>query len=183
MAKTYKSNRFNEAFEKRILDRLKRFEPGSRQIKEALLRIGIMLQTQIKLNIRSRGLIDTGRLINSIKYKIYANSSTSKVEVGSYGVPYAAIHEFGGDITPRNARFLTIPLSDEFRGRSARDFDDLFVKKIGGKLFLVRNRKGGGLQFAYVLRSSVHIPPRPYMRPALKQKQDDIVKIISGLFR
>lgn len=39
-------------------------------LEKALLRIGMILETQIVRNIRSQGLINTGNLINSIRYEL-----------------------------------------------------------------------------------------------------------------
>lgn len=165
--------------ENRILARMRRFEPDNPRFKEAMLRIGYLLEAQIKLNIRSRKLIDTGRLINSIKSELTKDG----VQVGAYNIPYAAIHEFGGVIQARNARYLTIPLAPEFKGRYATEFNDLFVKRIRNRLFLVRRLDSGQLQFCYILRENVTIPARPYMRPALEKHKDRIVEILRDLIK
>lgn len=165
--------------EKRIISRLQRFEGDDPKLREALFKIGYLLEAQIKLNIRSNKLIDTGRLINSIRSEVSKDGLT----VGSYGVPYAAIHEFGGTINAKNSRYLTIPLSDEFKGRSAREFSDLFTKKVGNRLFLARRTEDGKLQFCYLLRESVTMASRPYMRPALEKHKKRIVEILMELIR
>jgi len=165
--------------ENRILERMRRFEPDNPRFKEAMLRIGYLLEAQIKLNIRSQRLVDTGRLINSIKSELTKDG----VQVGAYNIPYAAIHEFGGVIRARNARYLTIPLSPEFKGRYATEFNDLFVKRIRNRLFLVRRLDDGKLQFCYLLRENVTMPARPFMRPALEKHKERIVEIIRELLR
>lgn len=165
--------------ESRIMQRLGAFDKKDPRMREALLRIGFILEAQIKLNIRSQKLIDTGRLINSIRSKVTNEGLT----VGSYGVPYAAIHEFGGEIAARNARYLTIPMSAEFKGRSAREFSDLFVKRIGNRAYLVRQNEGGGLQFCYMLRERVTMPARPFMKPAVEKHKERIIDIIRNLLK
>ncbi len=65
--------------------------PGSPKMREMYHRIGMLIATETSLNIKRAPLIDTGNLLNSIQYKVSENG----VEIGSYGVPYAAFHEFG----------------------------------------------------------------------------------------
>lgn len=79
----------------RIQERIRSFEIGDPNLKEALLRIGLLIQNQAKLNIRSQRLIDTGRLFNSIRHELSQRGNTISMDVGSFGVPYAAVHEFG----------------------------------------------------------------------------------------
>jgi phage gpG-like protein len=69
--------------------------PGSPQIREALTRIGLYVTTLAKLNVRGKNLIDTGRLLNSIRYEFFTEGNVSGIRIGSFNVPYAAVHEFG----------------------------------------------------------------------------------------
>ncbi len=80
---------------KRIEKTIKDLSPGREALKSSLTRIGLLVSAQTSLNIRREGLIDTGRLINSIRYELYQDGDTAGVLVGSFGVPYAAVHEFG----------------------------------------------------------------------------------------
>ena len=60
------------------------------------------------------------------------------------------------DIRPKIRQALTIPMHREAFGRSAADFDDLFVvKKKDGKAFLASN-DGGNLTMMFFLAKSVH---------------------------
>lgn len=68
---------------------------GNDKVKQALTLIGIRLQAEIKKKIRSIHLIDTGNLQNKIYYKLFQDDRGHGVAVGSYGVPYAALYEFG----------------------------------------------------------------------------------------
>jgi len=65
--------------------------------KAALIKSANLIINQAKLNIRSWGLIDTGRLLNSLRYEFYRpeNKDSLGVRIGSFGVPYAAVWEFG----------------------------------------------------------------------------------------
>jgi phage gpG-like protein len=88
--------------------------------------------------------------------------------IGS-NVEYAAIHEYGGQTRPHQI----LP-----HGNALRFADPRFVGPIrrtkAGKFF---KRQSAGMVFA---RSVNHpgstIPPRPYMRPALRDSQPEIVE-------
>lgn len=108
----------------------------------------------------------------------YEGRSVS-VSVGGPGVPYAAAHEQGATITPRTAKYLTIPYNPPFAGTRAREHDLKFARgvivngePIGAALLLRGAHVGrdGSVfesQVAFVLRKKVTIPPRPYFEPAV----------------
>lgn len=120
-----------------------------------------LLEAEILQNLRSRsGLhVRSGALINSVAAsKKITNDGHGNVtgEIGSVGVPYARIHEFGGTtrphvIRPRNASVLAFQ-------KNGQDVFARFVNHPGSK-----------------------IPARPYLAPALKTKQEEILKTF-GLF-
>lgn len=80
-------------------------------------------------------------------------------------------HHTGGDIFPQTANALTIPVSDEARGKRAGEFEqgdrDLFVLEIEGDRetlgLLGYAEEDGDFHALYVLRSKVHHDPRPWM--------------------
>jgi len=143
--------------ERRIAARMKQFEPDSPKLKEALLRIGFLIENEAKRNIRRQGAIDTGSLLNSVQSHFFKDGDRTGIQVGSFGVPYAAINEFGGPFTDRQRRAMFAALRD--RGKLGRD----------------RVSKGvisGGTYRA-----------RPYLMPAVKAHKQRIIEIIRGLFR
>ena len=72
------------------------FLPDSPQMKAALLRGASLIVSQAKLNIRKHGLIDEGRLINSIRFEFFRpDHGGLGVAIGSFGVPYASFWEYG----------------------------------------------------------------------------------------
>lgn len=77
----------------RVLE--KNLKPDSIAIRVALTKIAIKVTNQAKINIRNHGLIDTGRLINSVRWENYREKGVEGVRIGSFGVPYAAFWEFG----------------------------------------------------------------------------------------
>lgn len=87
--------------------------------------------------------------------------------------PGIAQKVFGGRITPKNTRALTIPVDPLAYGRAA----SVFEKQTGIKLFLLRKKQGGlsrllagedagGIKVFYVLASSVNQSPDPDALPA-----------------
>lgn len=79
--------------------------------------------------------------------------------------PYAAIHEAGGTIVPRESSWLTIPLraaktaSGVARGPAKSFSDTFFVEKEPGKLLLMQ-RQDDEVVPLFVLVKSVTIKPR-----------------------
>jgi phage gpG-like protein len=150
-------------------------------VVRALHRIGLLLTSKAKQNVRQQGLIDLGALINSISYDIEQTEDKSYLlRVGSYGLPYARIHEFGGIIRPKNVKNLTIPVAAWAKGRFARQFDLSWAPppqgaggNITGRLV---NSEG---ETGFLLASSVKIPARPYLGPALVETRKEIAKILA----
>lgn len=151
----------------------------------ALLRILTLLQGNIREQIRKKGLINTGNLLNSINYEVNRDGSG---EVGPRGVKYAAIQELGGTIRPKDARALTVPLIKEAEGERARNFPDLkFIppsrsnpdnKTVG---ILARELANGRLKPYYVLRTEVTIPPKHYIADAVSESEKGINSILEDL--
>lgn len=115
-----------------------------------------ILEAEILQNIRSKsGLkVRSGSLLNSIgasKKVETKGDGTVEGTIGPQGIPYAAIHEFGGrtsphKIEPRNRQAL------KFMGNNGETFAK-FVNHPGS-----------------------NIPARPYLRPAMENKADFILK-------
>ena len=106
--------------------------------------------------------------------------------VGS-NLAYARIHELGGTIRPRRAKYLTIPLpatltaqSGASRGR-ARDFRDTFIKRSKAGNLIIFRENGGSITPLFVLKKSVSIPARPYLRPAMERGASYIIKLFRDL--
>jgi hypothetical protein len=105
----------------------------------------------------------TGALAKS--YRVYWNRGDL---VGYYGSEskYSGILERGGDITPKRAKRLAIPLDAAKYGvgnatKSPRDFDGLFyIKSARGNELLVRRAKRG-LEPMFVLKKKVTLAARP----------------------
>lgn len=148
--------KLGDILEARILKRMRSLRAGSPELKEALLRIGLLIETEAKQNIRRKGIIDTGRLLNSIRTEYFEQGSRVGIRVGSFGVPYAAQHEFGGPFTDpqRKAMFAAM-----------RDRGKLGPVRQPGKGIIVGGR----------------FTARPYLKPAVEAYRGRIVGIIRGL--
>ena len=105
----------------------------------------------------------------------------------SVGVPdgdladIAAVHEFGATITVKRRKYLAIPLQRKYKGRSPREFSDLFfVPSKSGDGGTLCKRKGKGknaqLEACYWLTKSVKIPERSFLRSTVDQKEKDFYK-------
>ncbi len=179
---------------------LKQFRQGMKlKVFEALT----VLEAAIIQNIRQNAGLNvmSGKLMNSIgrsKRVTIDNQNVVAGEIGPKGVPYAAIHELGGVIKPKNASALTIPLLDNKRAdgspkmsvEEARKKGTLFARD--GILFLNKMVLGKGksnrgqvirndLVPLFALKKQVTIPARPYLVPAISQTQDAIMQNF-GLF-
>jgi phage gpG-like protein len=172
------------------------------RLKEQMFGALTLLEAAILQNIRSNSGLNvmSGKLLNSIgrSKKIREESQHMLVgEIGPKGVPYAAIHEFGGTIVPRNAQALTIPTPENLRRdgkpkitvQEAMESGDSFIRN--DTIFLRMQKMGKGkkkdkvlgLDFKpiFLLRKSADIPARPYLAPAISATQDEILKNF-GLF-
>jgi phage gpG-like protein len=141
------------------------------------------------LNVRS------GRLRSSINKQVQVSDTTFRGIMGT-NVVYAAIHEYGGTITPKKGRFLTIPLRHLKGGTNrvsaysavtnagvarwsagdlalssfigGREALGTFFKETKGKAFIFSKDASGNAIPIFRLVRSVTIPKRPYLTPALE---------------
>lgn len=82
----------------KLVARVQAMQKGadSSAVTQALTRIGLLVMSLARFNVRRQGLIDTGRLLNSLRYEFIKGTGTKQgIQVGSFNVPYAAVHEFG----------------------------------------------------------------------------------------
>lgn len=121
----------------------KKVAPNSPYLNEALTRIGLYVSTLAKMNARRQGIVDQGRLINSIRYEFFKTGTVTGIMIGSFNVKYAAMNEFGGVVTPQMRRAMFAAM----RQRGA--------KKKQGKNVIVGNRWRA----------------RPYLRPAFTKSR------------
>lgn len=107
------------------------------------------------------------------------------IKTGS-SMPYAAIHEFGGDIKPVKAKALTIPIAANLtaagvpRYATAQELKDhfgadkVFLMKREGKAPLLMAQTGAKtVKPFFVLSKGVKIPARKYVSEALKNAEPE----------
>ena len=100
------------------------------------------------------------------------------------GIPWADDHltmialvqETGATIRPKNGQWLCIPATKEMVGKSPKDVPKLFRTK--GKNVLATSDGNGGLDIKFILKKSVTIPPRPFLRTTKSQFNDKWVGIL-----
>lgn len=137
----------------------------------------------------------TGEGVASIRKSITVTGSSTANIIGSIGgLSRLGIHEFGGTVTPKRSKFLTIPLPAALDSRgvplrqTARQWDKTFIiKSKKGRLLIVRER-GASIEPLYLLAKSATIRPRLGMRNMVQARlakfaddlADDIVTQIFG---
>lgn len=147
----------------RLIARLERIKashnPTSQEMKTAFTRIGSVLQAEMRLNIGRHKMIDQGRLLNSIKYEVTQSGDTAFLSVGSYGIRYAAMNEFGGAMSRAQVRAMFANLRDR-NGRAKRS----------GKGIVTINADGTGWW-----------RERPFIRPAIIKHREFILDMLRTL--
>lgn len=147
----------------RLIARLERigaaYNPTSQEMKTALTRIGSVLQAEMRLNIGRHKMIDQGRLLNSIKYEVEQSGDTAFLSVGSFGIRYAAMNEFGGAMSRRQVKAMFVAL----RERNGR------VKR-SGKGIITINPDGTGWW-----------KERPFIRPAIVKHREFMLDMLRTL--
>lgn len=125
---------------------------------------GLVILNAAKDNVKEQGLMRTRTLSRSLHEEVAEQGrDRAAVDIGT-NLEYAVIHEFGGTIKAKSAKYLAIPVGD--RTGSPRKYGDLHVRKTAkGNLLLM----DASDKVQYVLKTSVEIPARPYLRPALDE--------------
>lgn len=119
----------------------------------------------------------TGNLLNSIFSGVEKEGGNLNAFVGTRGIPYGAIHEFGGTITPKKAKNLWIPSREnkrmtprEFMNMRRADPSQFFLNsKVAGR---VLQKKPLRIMPLFFLTKQSVIPERPYLRPAIEVGMD-----------
>lgn len=141
-----------------IIDRLRAKiaanSPSDPMIKAGLTRIAMLIISKAKLNVRRHRMIDSGRLLNSLRWEFYRQKESTGIYIGSFNTIYAAMNEFGGEISERQRRAMFAALSKR----------------------RVKRPSKGVLQ-----RGARYWKPRPYLRPAIEDSQTEILQIIKAM--
>ena len=140
-----------------------------------LIRIANQIVNDAKTNARQVLTMRSGKLVRSIGFRMVKGG----VEIGTFGIPYGRIQEFGGVITPKRRRFLTIPADKPFENRSALSFNLKFgrIPPRGGKPYLFTPEGSA----AYRLVRRVELRARPFLGPAIKSNTKFAVELLERL--
>lgn len=145
----------------RIASMRERLGPNSPQVRAALTRIGTVLAAEMKVNARRQEIVDTGGLINSVRWETTQSGNTSFVTVGSFGIKYAARNEFGGPMTQRQVKAM---------------FAEIRKRKGYSKV----PRKGKGVVTVYP-DGTGHWEPRSFIFKTVREKQNFIMRVLREL--
>lgn len=126
----------------------------------------------------------SGEGINSIieSKEMRGGNTIESVEGRVGGNFYMAVHEFGAVITPKTAKYLTIPQPAALdsngvpKKQSARQWMNTFVAKTSkGNLGIFQERSGRPV-LLYILKKRVEIPARLGMGNTIAAKGDIMVR-------
>lgn len=107
-----------------------------------------------------------------------------RVNVGVFGEQawLAGIHEYGCDIVPKKARYLTVPCNPKAKGKRAKDFKNLFFMQAkSGEKFLARPVGKDSFEVMFWLTRKVHIPERAFLRNGYDEHINDIRKNVDSM--
>lgn len=117
----------------------------------------------------------SGKLTQSIIDSVRITGSTLDSIQGYISADFPAqVHEFGATITPKKAKYLTVPLPAALNSngtpkkRSAREWENTFVAKSKAGNLIIFQKRGSSIEPLYVLKSSVRIPARLGMGKTLQ---------------
>lgn len=156
--------------------------------REGLSEAGFNLARHVQERKLSGDVLDvrTGTLRRSITSNLV--DQRLAVRVGT-NVEYARIHEFGGIISPKTRKYLTIPIgptrkiSRTAKFQRASEIQGAFFVRRRGKSPLIAVKKGKTIQPLFVLKERVVIRARPYLRPSLYETRQSSQAIIAASIR
>lgn len=137
----------------RLLQMQMAFKTTDEAFKRMVTTVGLLARNSIIMQIRKKKIIDTGALINSIRFTVNNEDETkANVAVGSYGVVYAAINEFGGSFGDAQRKAMWAAL----RRRYGSNIPQRNKNVIQGKTFRAR----------------------PFLRPGIEQARPAVMRTI-----
>jgi hypothetical protein len=134
----------------RMIFKLEKSLPKEEKVTAALIKISMWIVAKAKIIARRKRIVDRGHLINSLDYEMYRVGNTYGTFVGSFGVRYAAMNEFGGPVSREQMRAM-------FKAMKIRGV------RLAGKGVIVKSGPG------FFWRE------RPFLRPAVIESQKFIL--------
>lgn len=130
----------------------------------------------------------SGEGVASIRKSISVRGSGPKGIIGEIGgIKRLAIHEFGGTITPKSKKYLTIPLPAALDGRgvpikqSARDWENTEVITTAGGRLMIIQRRGRRIIPLYILSKKVVIKKRLGMEDAVLRRLSNFADTLANV--
>ena len=123
-------------------------------------------------------LMETGRLQRSINHIVRTGPGGVEISIGTTDVR-AAIHHFGGEIRPVNAKALFLPLTPKGRRIGPRAAGERVVKKVTKSGAETYDTLKYGVDV--ILVGKVTIPARPFLFMAPEQKEELKKFVVSEL--
>ena len=160
-----------------------------KHILKSLRRIGVQLQATL-MRKASNDLLQkrTGNLTRAIFYRIeqFGMDVLVRVGVDLMKAIYGRIHEHGGIITPKRAKYLTIPVGPNLTATGvmrvgAREFISnpqslgfagSFVNP--ARTAIMGRKTGGAIEAVFALKTSVTLKPTNYISSSLGENTDFI---------
>ena len=134
-----------------------------------------------KLRVRTGGL---RRSLQEKRAKKVQERGDGVIGIVGTNLKYAAIHEYGGTIRPKRAKWLAIPLKGALTARGVarggpRDFKNTFFAMSKNGNLIMFSKSMGSIIPLFALKKEVKIPKVSYMKSGLKEKTNDIIKFFS----
>lgn len=139
---------------------------------------GMPILNAAKANIKEQGLIRTRTLSRSLHEEISMQGSSVAISEIGTNAEHAAIHEFGGVVRPKTAKYLAIPVGN-YRGSPLKHPRLKIRITNAGNLVMV----DGSGRVQYVLKTSVTVPAQPYMRPAFDEHKEEAIDDMGRAFK
>lgn len=96
----------SDHYQKRLLVRLSRLSGDAPELRQALFAIGNLIANKAKNRALRERAIDSNAYRSRIAFRIEKSAGLSRVVVGSFGVKYARMIEYGGVMTRRQMRAM-----------------------------------------------------------------------------
>lgn len=138
----------------RLMARRDALKVNSDAARRLMFRIGARITDLAKQNVVRLRVVDSGRLLNAIGFRIEETAETIKVIIGPSNIRYGRMQEYGGTYGPAQMRAM-------FAAMHARGLD-----KHQSKHVMVGTR----------------LPPRPYLQPAFEAGTRDIQRELRAFF-
>lgn len=166
----------------------KRLERKAREINANLakwvLEAALIVEGQIrKTVIQTFTGNPTGNLARSFKARMLS-TARGGIAAGVFSdLPYAGIHDQGGTILPRSVSRLAVPISNRARGTRGlwpRHWPrgSLFAIKSRAGNIILAEKVGAGIRPHYVLKPSVKITGRQYLKRASDIARPRVVALL-----